>query len=75
MVCTFSNINAQYSIIGKVLIENGDTLKSNVQLYTKSHTVVSAVQTQKGMFSFSKSRKKQFFIMWLHHISDILLTQ
>ena len=68
MVCTFSNINAQYSIIGKVLIENGDTLKSNVQLYTKSHTVVSAVQTQKGMFSFSNLAKNNFYYVVASHI-------
>ena len=68
IVCTFSKINAQYSIIGKVLIENGDTLKSNVQLYTKSHTVVSAVQTQKGMFSFSNLAKNNFYYVVASHI-------
>lgn len=35
-VCKFSNINAQHSIIGKVIIENSDTLEANVQLYTKT---------------------------------------
>ena len=68
MVCTFSNINAQYSIIGKVLIENGDTLESNVQLYTKSHMVVSAVQTQKGMFSFSNLAKNNFYYVVASHV-------
>lgn len=68
MVCTFSNINAQYSIIGKVLIENGDTLESNVELYTKSHTVVSAVQTQKGMFSFSNLAKNNFYYVVASHV-------
>ena len=68
IVCTFSNINAQYSIIGKVLIENGDTLESNVRLYTKNNTTVSAVQTQKGMFSFSNLVKNNAYYVVASHI-------
>ena len=60
-VCKFSNINAQHSIIGKVIIENSDTLEANVQLYTKNNTSVFTLQTQKGIFSFSNLMKNKTY--------------
>ena len=68
IVCTFSNMNAQYSIRGKVLIENADTLEAYVRLYTKDNTAVSAVQTQKGTFAFSNLIKNNVYYVVASHI-------
>lgn len=68
IVCTFSNLNAQYSIRGKVLIENADTLEAYVRLYTKDNTAVSAVQTQKGTFAFSNLIKNNVYYVVASHI-------
>ena len=67
-VCKFSNINAQHSIIGKVIIENSDTLEANVQLYTKNNTSVFTLQTQKGIFSFSNLMKNKTYYVVASHI-------
>ncbi len=71
IIGTFNSIKAQHTITGKVLIEDGEGLEAHVQLYANKNTAVSAVQTQKGVFSFSNLTTNNAYYVVASHIGYV----
>ena len=68
IVGTFNSIKAQHSITGKVLMEDGEGLEANVQLFAEDNSVVLGVQTEKGIFSFSNLIKNKIYYIVASHL-------